>query len=997
MQVGTMRSRSLVNLFLSLVAAFICSTLGAYAQGGVSRVTARVSDAESSQLAVAGAVVTIYDGSGSNALAYYSTDANGRLLAELQSGSYVVGVAFLGYEELRLPVSVSGGGAKDLGELKMTASSIQMESVVKEIKAMRSSQKGDTLSYSASAFKVSADADVEGLLEKMPGISIEDGTVSAQGEEITRIYVDGREFFGDDVAMALKALPAEIVASIEVYDRLSDAAELSGIDDGNSEKTINIVTHSHMRKGVFGKLFGGGGYEDAPANEATNYKYMGGLSLNSFIDKSRISVIAMVNNLNQQNFSFEDVAGATDNDDSATSTFMVKQLPGVANVNAIGVNYSDLFGKREQLKVQASAFFNKSTTTNEEILERWYEGVATATDDSLYQRTFSVIENINTRFNSRIEWKPSDRQTLVIRPALSMQTYLPQTEVSGTRYGASYVVDDEEQGVQVYSNDVKRHREGLNLSIDANYSLRLGKPGRVVGVGASYNYNKSEHRWGKTTYPNDPNTSDSETAYFFETRPSLRKTMTASANYSEPLGKLFSLTMNYKGTQYTQTNPVTSYDTEDDTYTVYGSGDLDMLQTQTYSKYMTHSVGPGLRFVKDKTSVTAGLSYQLAEQNSYTIDSDGEYTPCGFSYQNLIYSVIAQVYINPSNSFRTNISSKTTSPSVWRLQDTYSIGNGEYITKGNPLLEQTYTQSIRFRYINSNITKGSTFMITLFGQKQDNYVATHLIYNPEPFNIAGELYENVVQYTTYANLDNYWKFRNILSYGVPLDFMKCNMNLSAGLTYDIIPSIYGGIVLDDGTVTSGVGSSGAMQEVLTYNVNEMTYKAGVTLGSNISENIDFTLKWNGNYTEAANSVTADNTTPSKNVYFNQTASATMKFVFGGGFTFTGAATYKQYFGITDTYNIDYLVCNAYIGRKIFKGDRGEITIGVNDIFDQNTSFTRTVGNSYSQNVTNTAIGRYFSAQLTYNLRYFGKGASTNIGDYASKPSGSDGPRGPRPE
>ncbi|MFI3327811.1 MAG: TonB-dependent receptor [Rikenellaceae bacterium] len=991
-----MRSRVRFSAVLALLVALFCTTFELSAQGGFGRITARVVDAESAQLPVAGAMVTVY-GSGGDALSYYSTDAAGRLLVELAYGKYEVGVAFLGYEELRVAVNLNSA-SKDLGELKMVASSIQMESVVKEIKAIRSSQKGDTLSYSASAFKVATDSDVEGLLEKMPGISIEDGTISAQGEEITRIYVDGREFFGNDVAMALKSLPAEIVANIEVYDRLSDAAELSGIDDGNSEKTINIVTHKHMRKGVFGKIFGGGGYDDSPVNDASNYKYTGGMSLNSFIDKSRISVIAMTNNLNQQNFAFEDIMGATDNDNSSTSTFMVRQLPGIANVNAVGVNYSDVYGKREQVKMQASLFFNKTITTNEEILERWYEGVATDTDDSLHQRTYSVIENINTRFNSRIEWKPSERQTLVLRPSLSMQTYLPHTEVSGTRYGQGYVVDDEEYGVQSYSNNVKRFREGINLAIDANYSLRLGKPGRVISVGAGYTHNQSQHRWGKTTEPNDPNVNDSETTYFFESRPSTRKTLNASANYSEPLGKLFALTLNYKGSQFTQLNPVTSYSTDDDTYQASDSlTEDDVLSSETFSRYITHSVGPGLRFVKDKTSITAGLSYQLAEQNSYTIDSSGEYTPCGFSYQNLIYSVIAQVYINPSNSLRTNISSSTTSPSVWRLQDAYSIGDGDYITKGNPLLEQSYSQSIRFRYINSNLTKGSTFMITLFGQKQDNYVATHLIYNPEPFYIAGELYEDVIQYTTYANLDNYWKFRSNISYGFPLDFMKCNMNLSAGITYDIIPTIYGGLIQDDGTVVSGVGSSGAMQEVLQYNVNEMTYRAGVTLGSNISENVDFTLKWNGYYTEATNSVTADSTVPTKNIYYRQTASATMKFVFGGGFTFTGSAAYNQYRGITDTYNVNYLVCNAFLGRKVFKGDRGEIIVGVNDMLNQNRSFTRTVGNSYSQNVTNSAIGRYFSAQLIYNLRYFGKGASTNFADYQSQPASSDGPRGPRPD
>lgn len=221
---------------------------------------------------------------------------------------------------------------------------MQIATVVKEAKALRTSQRGDTLSYNASAFKVATDADVEGLLKKMPGITITDGAVEAQGEEVQKIFVDGKEFFGEDVTTAIKSLPAEAVKSIEVFDKLSDAAEFSGMDDGEGYKAINIVTHENMRQGQFGKFYGGYGYEP-DAQTGTSHKYIIGGNANIFSGDSRVSVIGLFNNVNQQNFSFEDILGVSGSTGGGgprrgVGQYMVRPQPGVARVNAIGVNYS---------------------------------------------------------------------------------------------------------------------------------------------------------------------------------------------------------------------------------------------------------------------------------------------------------------------------------------------------------------------------------------------------------------------------------------------------------------------------------------------------------------------------------------------------------------------------------------------------------------------------------------------------------------------------------
>jgi hypothetical protein len=164
--------------------------------------------------------------------------------------------------------------------------------------------------------------------------------------------------------------------------------------------------------------------------------------------------------------------------------------------------------------------------------------------------------------------------------------------------------------------------------------------------------------------------------------------------------------------------------------------------------------------------------------------------------------------------------------------------------------------------------------------------------------------------------------------------------------------------------------------------NNIGYDAGVTLGSNISENIDFTISWRGTYNQAWNTIGQT----AKNNYFNHSVNGNVKWTFLKRMTLTAAVSYVQYIGFTNKYNEDYVLCNLYLGCKVFKNKRGEVQIGVNDILNQNTSFARTTGSGYVQNAWNSCIGRYFSVQFVYNLRRFGKKGSTKMSDYDYKES-----------
>lgn len=307
-----------------MLVVMLLTSLSVYAQS--ARLSATVIDNETKD-GVIGAIVEVVSTSDANYRKHATTGAKGLVtITGLRNGEYEMTISYIGYETYKQTVKVNG--ATNLETIYFSPEAVAIEAVVKEVQALRTSQNGDTVAYNAAAFKVASDADVEGLLKKMPGITITNGTVEAQGEQVKKIFVDGKEFFGEDVSTALNSLPAQAVDRVEVFNKLSDNAEFSGMDDGEGYKAINIVTHANMRQGVFGKLYGGYGYQPdidgSPAdlnfantttyqpqvsNVTSHHKFNIGGNVNLFHGSSRVSVIGMFNNVNQQNFSFEDIIG----------------------------------------------------------------------------------------------------------------------------------------------------------------------------------------------------------------------------------------------------------------------------------------------------------------------------------------------------------------------------------------------------------------------------------------------------------------------------------------------------------------------------------------------------------------------------------------------------------------------------------------------------------------------------------------------------------------
>ena len=714
-----------------------------YAQSG--SVTATVIDA-STREGVPGAVVEFAPADPAAQKRYFTTGYKGRVEATVPYGTYKVSVSFLGYETLEKELKLSAA-KKSLGTLELAPSSTEIEAVVKEVKSMRTSQKGDTVSYNAGAFKVTADADVEGLLKKMPGITITDGEVEAQGETVKKVFVDGKEFFGEDVTSAIKSLPAQAVDKVEVYDKLSDAAEFSGMDDGEGYKAINIVTKPNMRQGQFGKLYAGYGYQPETEGTTSNHKYNVGGNVNLFHGSSRVSVIGLFNNVNQQNFSFEDILGVSGGSGGrgGVGALMVRPQSGVASVNSFGVNYSDSWGKtgrQDKVTLQASYFFNRTTTKNYSTIDKWYETPSPI--DTLHTDGYSNNTNGNHRLNARLEWRISENQSLMSRTGLSFQSYDPYSTTYGHQWG--------ESGLRVVDNFSDGGRTGVNLNQYLSYRTKLGKDGRTLTLDGSVRYRNN--RGDTDSYSNQARGIDPDLIvvptdtlllrYQRAHSPSFSYNLRGDVTYTEPVSQYAQLSLQYRVAYNYQESDKKVYVTPDDRFETAGVEPDPSLSQSSNTGYLTHRIGPGFRIVKGKNRFVANVSYQRAQLTGEVLSATkvmgaGDDAKTSHGFNNLTYFLMGQLNINKENSIRLFINSSTDNPGIGELQNVYDISNAQSISKGNPHLRPSYSNNVRFHYVNSNVEKGRTFMWMFSMQNTSNYITSSMAYDVEVEVPTGEV------------------------------------------------------------------------------------------------------------------------------------------------------------------------------------------------------------------------------------------------------------------
>ncbi len=909
-------------------------------------------------LPLVGATVKLMPARDTTRFSYTTSDTQGKFeFSKLNRGSYILEVTYIGFDKLRKSVIASAAPKSEKLVMKPTATTLKEVDVTST--TIRAEQKGDTVQFNANAFKVSQDATTEDLVRKMPGITIESGTVKAHGEEVKKVLVDGKQFFGDDPSVALKNLPAEVVDKIQVFDKMSDQAAWTGFDDGNAEKTLNIVTKQAKNTGQFGKFSAGYGNDD---------RYLAGVNMNIFNEKRRLTVLGLTNNINMQNFSAEESSGSSGGGmmqgrGGPMGGFNMGPQNGITTVNSLGLNYDESWGKK--LTVHGSYFFNRNDNNLINKVNRQY---FLSADSSQYYNENSLSDNTgnNHRMHGRIEYNVNDNNSFILSPRLTVQSSTSNSNVLALS-GLDPELLNPALLLSSTDNQTNSQFNSYNFNNDLLFRHKFSKKGRTfsINLGTGFSNRDGESVLNAMNQYYSSETGDS----LQQQTKTLTKGITLSSNlvYTEPVGENSQLQANYNISWSENSTDKKTYDYifEQKEYSQY----IDTLLSNVYSSdYITHRPGLGYLFKTEKVNLNAGLTYQYAllkGDQQFPVDNNTDYD-FGIFLPNLFLNY----KITDRMNLRVVYRGSTNAPSVKQLQAVVDNSNPLLLSAGNPSLKPEVRHFAMSRFSLQNKQKTSNLFWMFFFQKTQDYIGNSTLLVQRDTVFFGQAVSRGAQLSMPVNLDGAWNTRTFLSLGLPIRYIKCNLNFNSGLSYTQLPSLING------------------QENMskTLGINE-----GAVLASNISQKLDFTLTYNFNYNFVDNTLQSQ----SENNYIFQAASASVNWQFWKGFFIQNNVTYQAYNGISASYMMDYTLWNAAFGTKFLKSNAAEIKISAFDILNQNKSVNRSVSDTYIEDSYTQVLQQYFMLTFTYNLRNFnGKTPPSDRdrhGDFHR-----DGPPGPPP-
>ncbi|PSJ75162.1 TonB-dependent receptor [Sphingobacteriales bacterium UPWRP_1] len=969
----TIHSLPMKHLLFCL--SFLVVSTSIYAQKG--SVSGTVTDAGNSTTLV-GATVLLYGVPDSSRSKGTITDETGKFtLQNMPKGQYNLRVSFIGYAVYQTAVTV-GNKAVNAGVIALTQETELLKEVQIESTQIRAQQKGDTTEYNANAYKVNPDADAQQLIAKMPNINVENGTVKAQGEDVKKVLIDGKEYFGDDATLALRSLPAEVIDKIQVFDRMSDQSRFTGFSDGNDQKTLNIVTKAGKNNGQFGKIYAGYG---------TNNRYWAGGNVNLFKGKRRISILGLTNNINQQNFDTQDLLGVFGSQGNRRNwggpgmgrggpgghggrpggggggygggdmyNFLVGQQGGITAATALGINYADKWGKKTD--VTASYFFNYSDNNNNTTLTRT---LLTGTQNQVYsENNEAQTKNYNHRLSLRMEFTIDSANSIILTPKLSLQNNSKETVLQGQNTLADALLNQA-------NNFTAADNNGYNFTNDLLLRHKFKKNGRTVSVNFGTELN---NKTGNTNL-------QSETVYYTllpDTAITLAqqantnnnsRTFSGNVTYTEPTGKNGQLQLSYSpSATYSLSDKKTfNFDALSNEYTL-----PDILLTNKFeNNYTTHRTGISYRYNTERANFMAGVNHQYALLNGQQL-----FPPLPLqlgkaekTFTNFLPTAMFQYKFSTSANIRVFYRTSTSPPSVTQLQNVIDNTNPLLLNIGNPDLKQNFFQMLVTRFGFANTTTGRSLFAFVFTSNTINYIGNSVIVAQSDTTILNNVpLLKGAQLNKPVNLNGYWNVRSFLTYGMPVKALKSNLNLNAGFTYSRTP----GLVNNQ-----------------TNNANNYNVNGGLVLGSNISEKIDFTISYTANYNIVNNSILPE----LNNNFFLQQAGARVSWQFWKGFVINTEANETLYKGLDASLNQQFLLWNAGLAYKFLKNNAAEVQIKVYDLLNQNNSLTRNVTETYVEDTQTQVLRRYAMLTFTYNLRNFK--AAQNSGNAGSGQSkGAEG-------
>ncbi|MBM3169443.1 MAG: outer membrane beta-barrel protein [Bacteroidetes bacterium] len=856
-------------------------------------------------------------------------------------------IKFLGYKTITRIHSMRD--PMELGELILEEDTKVLGEVIVQGTNVVGEQKGDTTSFNANAFKTQTNAQAEDLIRKMPGITFQGGQIQAQGEQVQKILVDGREFFGNDPNIALRNLPADVIDRVEVLDQRSDQSRLTGFDDGSYTKTINIILRSDKKNGSFGRSYAGYGTDD---------RYAAGGSLNLFNGDQRISILGLFNNINQQNFSSQDLAGLTANASAGAgrgggmmggmggggfgggqwggggnNNFLVGNTGGIVTTNALGLNYSDKWGKK--VNVTGSYFFNNTSNSLRQITNR--ETVVNQNFRQIYQENLiNTVKNNNHRANARIEADINEKNSIVATPSLSFQdnsTFSDRDALTRNNLGDSL------SALRSISN---AQTKAINLSNNLTYRYKFDKKGRTLSTEVFTSWSNRDQdsdllAASREFRRNLLDTASQETY-------SLNKGLNYRVNltFTEQLGKNSIGTFGYQVGNNTTEADQKTYQIDEER-----KSQLDTaLSNEFDNKFITQRLRSGYAYNNQTWSVNLNLDYQNAR-----LDNEA-FFPVPGTFKRSFNNLLPSANLNYRNretgfSWRIRYRTSTNEPSVSELQNVVNNQNPLRLSVGNPNLGQSYNHNVFANISKVNLEKSRTLFMFITHSVTSNFIGNSTFLTTKDTLINNEILLRAGgQLSRPVNLDGNFRSSFFLTYGAPLKKLKTQFNINSRVSFNRSPGIINGAT----------------------NLNDnLTLSQGVTFNSNISQNVDFSVSTTGSY-NIINSSLQQNL---NNNFYQQESNIRLYFSSTNGKFFMGNnVAHSLYSGLSEGFNQNFWLWNLEGGFRFAKNNKAEIKAVVFDVLNQNNSISRTISDVAVTDVFTNVLTRYGLITFTYILGNF---------------------------
>ncbi len=854
-------------------------------------------------------------------------------------GEYYLQISYIGYGNFRQLIKVEPSPSEqNLGAIFLSPANTLLEEIVVKAEHVPIIFNKDTIEYNADAFKTKPNAAVEDLLRRLPGVEVQrDGSVKAQGEDVQNVLVDGKEFFGKDTKIATQNLPADIVDKVQVYDKKSEMAEFSGIDDGNDEKTINLSLKDGKKKGYFGNVEAGFG-RDEPGEITKDSRYKSRASINRFDNKLQMSILGMSNNINDAGFSFNDyinfmggignfMSGGnmslSVNSQDSGIPLGYNSSPGITNTAAGGFNFNYDFN--EKTEWQSSYFMNR-------IDNRTIQSISSQNISK--DQSFNRIEdsnknniNLNHRFNSSLRLKFDTNANLTWINRLSFNTRDFNSTSNLQTLGFSQQLENESSNLYSTDGDQMSWYSGITLR------KKLNKPGRIISGNLDLTIGDNDDNVlvdnMTTIYDNaqgefvnnilqDQQSTESQNQY------------NLGISYTEPLGKRTYLGLNARRSNNENERIRNYYDIDPNNPS---SRTLNVSLSQQYLRNYTYNqFGSSIRYNGKKLRFSTGANYQMADLNGNILSEQTELNK-RFSY--FLPKMNIEYELGTSRNIEFRYRTSVQEPSLQQLQPLVDNSNPLNLYQGNPELKPEYSHDANIHLMLFDQFSFTSFFASINARYTKNKIVNSSFIDDQFRQI------NIPINSDYAFNSNVYA-----SYGTPLKFIKSKISLDANLGYG-----KGILFIND----------------LQNNTNRWVNNYTLTLENRKKEFIDVAI----GMSLGTSRVSYSESSEFDQNYFDQTYFSDLTLYLPKNWTFDSTVDYTRFsdesFGSKD----DLLLWQLKLSKSFLKKDRGTLELIVFDVLNKNQGINRNNSLNYIQESRSNVLGRYIMVGFNYKLSQFG--------------------------